>query len=106
MMALKKKIRQNGAKSSPNKSLKPSGRRRDALRSSPGKMSNDILAKLIIGIVTGLLLLGLIISFLVPSSPRNVTKTPVSYENKLQYAREKCREGKALIGKADSSSSD
>lgn len=102
MTALKKKI----SNSSPGKGLRSPARRRTARRSSPGKMPADVLAKLIIGIVTGLLLLGFTISFLVPSSREPGLKTNVkSYEGKLEYAREKCREGKDLIRKAESSSS-
>ncbi len=61
-------------------------------------MSADALAKLIIAAVTAVLLLGLLISFLLPSSQKPDTKTSTkSHEEKLEYARKKRREGKDLI---------
>jgi len=108
-MGRKEKAEQSNSNSSPTKRLGSSEKgvgRRFARRSNPDRMPADVLAKLIIAAVTALLLLGLLISFLVPSSQQPATKTPTkSYEEKLEYARKKRHEGKNLRRQADGSDS-
>lgn len=64
-------------------------------------MPADVLAKLIIAVVTALLLLGLLASFLVPRSREPVVKVSDSHGEKLQSARKKRQEGTDLRRKAD-----
>ena len=107
-MGQKEKTEQNDVNSVPSKRLGSSvrGSRRRSERENPGRMPADVLAKLIIASVTVLLLLGLLISFFVPSSQQPVTKTSTKpYEEKLEYARKKRHEGKALRRQADGSDS-
>lgn len=89
-----------------NKDSESSGRGRFRRRSDPGRMPADVLAKLIIGIVTAVLLLGLLVSLFLPSSqrqgPRPRTK---SYKEKLQEARRKLNDGKDLIRKTENNPS-
>lgn len=69
-------------------------------RGRPAPKGTDV--KLTMVIVIGVLMLGLIVSLFIPKSPRkSARKKPATYSERLDFARNKVREGKQIIRQAD-----
>ncbi len=66
----------------------------------PAPRSTNV--KLTMVVVIGVLTLGLIVSLFIPKSPRkSAGKKPATYSERLDFARNKVREGKRIIRQAD-----